>query len=79
MPNKGNLPLMNIFDRNVPRKGDGCGEFRCRYYDKENKKYIHIGYQYGKKIKKDDAYDKCKIKRDKIIQDITTSRNAIVV
>ena len=65
MPNKGQLPLMNILDRAVPRKGDGFGEWRCRYYDKQNKRYIYIAYQYGKTVTKEQAYDKCKLKRDK--------------
>jgi len=65
MPNKGQTPLMNIIDRSVPRKGEGCGEWRCRYYNKDNKRYIYIAYQYGKKVTKEQAYDKCKLKRDK--------------
>ena len=39
---------------------------------KDNKKYIHIAYQYGKTVKSDEAYNKCKTKRDIIWEKLSS-------
>jgi len=68
MPNKSNVPLMNILDRNIPRRGEGFGEWRCRYYCNNDKKTKYISYQYGARTTSDEAYEKVKIKRDELIK-----------
>jgi hypothetical protein len=67
MPNKSNVPLLNIIDRVVPRRGAGCGEWRCRYYCNTDKKVKYIAYQYGGQFNSEEAYDKVKTKRDKLL------------
>jgi len=68
MPNKGNIPLMNIVDRPVLRRGDGVGEWRCRYYCNKDKKSKYIAYQYGKNFTSDEAYQKVLNKKEEIIK-----------
>jgi len=68
MPNRNNVPLMNIIERPINRLGEGHGEYRCRYYCNNEKKTKYIAYQYGARTTSDEAYDKVKIKRDEIIK-----------
>jgi len=68
MPNKGNIPMMNILARPVARRGEGVGEWRCRYYCNTDKKTKYIAYQYGKQFTSEEAYQKVLNKKEKIIK-----------
>ncbi len=68
MPNKGNLPVMNILDRPIPRRGDGVGEWRCRYWCNTDKKTKYIAYQYGKRFTSEEAFNKVLEKKNKLIK-----------
>jgi len=68
MPNKGNVPVMNILDRPVARRGEGVGEWRCRYWCNNDKKTKYIAYQYGKRFTSEEAFNKVLDKKNKLIK-----------
>jgi hypothetical protein len=68
MPNKGGEPLMNILDRAVARRGEGVGEWRCRYWCNNDKKTKYIAYQYGKRFTSEEAFNKVLDKKNKLIK-----------